>query len=276
MLEDARPRVLLTQRALRGSCRRLTRTAVRAAWTRGRPLDAPARHAAACSGACPRQPGLRHLHLRLHRPAQGRADRAPRRCAPACMAPATRTSARARRRCSSRPSPSTPPCCELWGPLLHGGRLVRASRRESRRRPGTRCAACSSGTRVTVAAPAPPACFAQLVDATEPRPAGAARTCISGGDGVSAPPRAPRRWSPLPRAGQPATAPPRPPSSPPATLLDAGRTAGRRRCPSAGPSPTPRLYVLDARPAAGARGRARRAVRRRRRPGARLPAAGRS
>ena len=54
------------------------------------------------------------------------------------------------------------------------------------------------------------------------------------------------------------------------------REEGRARCPSAGPSPTPRIHVLDAHLRAGARGRAGRAVHRRRAGGPRLPARARS
>ena len=67
---------------------------------------------------------LRHLHLGLHRQAQGRAGRAPARAA----------AARRPRRAASASAPTTCGRCstryafdfsvwELWGALLHGGRL---------------------------------------------------------------------------------------------------------------------------------------------------------
>ena len=121
----ARPRLLVTTRALR---RRAARRGPRrpcvledadAGSPGRRTAPAPRRHA--------RQPRLRHLHLGLHRPAQGRVHR--RTAASLRTRPAARDYAdfgARRAACSTRrPSPSTPPPSSSGAPLLHGARARR-------------------------------------------------------------------------------------------------------------------------------------------------------
>ena len=203
--------------------------------------EAPARpaHARAPRRAPPRQPRLRHLHLRLHRPAQGRVHRAPRRAAaPGAAASTTRTSAPSDTfLLHRRPSPSTPP-------------------------PARSGAACSTARRLVVFPPHAPGdvqelagavlrrhgvttlhltagLFTQLVDADLDGLRRVRQLLTRRRRRVRAP-RAPRRWRScrVPRA-RPATAPPRAPPSPRCHRMT--RRRGRwPPCPSAGPSPTPR------------------------------------
>ena len=105
----AAPPCSLTQRApaAAASCPRASASSASTLETS--PSRSP-RDAALAEAAAARQPRLRHLHLRLHRPAQGRRRPAPRRRPPASATPTTSALTRRRPRLlSSPPPPSTPP-----------------------------------------------------------------------------------------------------------------------------------------------------------------------
>ena len=77
MLDDAARAVLLTRRGARRSGSR-GRRAGSSAWTPTRERIAARARTRPPSGVTPGPPGVRHLHLREHRPAQGRDGGAPR------------------------------------------------------------------------------------------------------------------------------------------------------------------------------------------------------
>ncbi len=218
-----------------------------------------------------RQPRLRDLHLGLDRPAQGGGGPPPRRSSTACAAIGARLRLRPSGRRARRPprSASTSrsgrsslpllrrPAASIVPPRGGAGRraaLAAAARRERRH-----------GAAGDPARPGGRSCDAAL--AAEPP---ALRGCSCGGEAL---PREPGRAllaaARRPRAGQPL----RPDRDARSTshLLPLRRGAGdRRRCRSAGRSPTPASTCSTAALQPVPVGRAGRAVHRRRRPGARL------
>ena len=238
----------------------------RAAWTRdwdAIAARAPSRRPArACA---PDEPRLRHLHLGLHRPPKGvllthrglvqhrLACHARLRLRPRQPRPAVRLHRLRRLRLR-----------DLLGAAA-GGRHAGASPRARTLMPGAPLRPLLRAAEAITAA------HAHALGAGAARrptgPARAARRLISGGEALLR-----RAGGALRRQA--------------ARLLNAyGPTESHRlrhavaepvRCPASGipigrPFANARVYVLDARAAAGARGRARRAVHRRRGPGARLP-----
>ena len=223
----------------------------------------------------PGDPRLRHLHLRLDRPAQGRRGPAPRRRPPGARAPTTSSSARTTGWRRPRTARSTPPPSRSGARCSTARRLVGIARggassrpapwpRRSRRERRHACCSCTT------------ALFNQIA----PRGAGrASRRCaplLFGGergrprDG----PRGAARTA-RPSVCSTSTARPRRRRSPPGTGCDAvppGATVPIGR-------PIANGTALRARPPGCSRlpvGRAGRALPRRRRPGARLPRTGRS
>ena len=90
--------------------------------------------------------GVRHLHLRLHRRAQGGADRAPQRRAPVQRhGRVVRLRRRATCGRSSTPYAFDFSVWELWGALLYGGRAGASSRRGEPRPRGVPRAGAARG-----------------------------------------------------------------------------------------------------------------------------------
>ena len=228
----------------------------------------------------PEQPRLRHLHLGLHRPAQGRRRSRTARCRNRLALDARRYDVgRERRACSRRRRVSFD--VSVLRDLRPAARWARAwcwcaPRRQRDAdgllRPDRRSTASPSLHFAAVAAPR--AAGARRLDAPAARCAAwsrAARRCRPTL-------RGPRCWPALPAAPGcynrygPTEATDR--RRPAWTCRRGDRASAGAR--SAGRSPTPQVYVLDAAAAAGAAGRAGRALHRRRRPGARLPAPARA
>jgi hypothetical protein len=265
MLDDSRRAVLLTQGAARPSP--ATAPGVRRwcgrRWRPGSRREPAESRRAARVG--PDAPGVRDLHLRLHRPAQGGDERAPRVVQPAALdAGAVRLGAR---RVVLQKTPSqlrrlglgallaAPAARGWWWPAPDGTATPRMARRHRARHGDDH-------------APLRAVDAAEFVEARAGAAPAPLRTSFLRRRGAAA------------GAGAQASSPGRPARlhnlyGPTEAAVDVTcwRAAGRggRASPSAGRSRTPRLYVLDARAAAGARGRARRAVHRRRAGGARLP-----
>ena len=253
--------------ALRGRCRR--RAAVSALELCAERGVAAARTQPAAGGVAAGAPGVRHLHLGLHRPAQGRGgaargvgatlavagrrvrfgagDRVP------CRWPPSRSTSRSSRRCS--------PC---WAAARV--RVVAARARPDVPRLLEELAACTRAARRAGA-------MRRIVEEVRATPAGVLGIrgpAFVGGDAV--PPTCWRRCAAPSRRRMinVSTAPRRRPSSAPRT----GWAAKRRRgsADRRGRWATRALYVLDGAGGAGARvGVAGRAVPGRRRRGARLP-----
>ena len=271
MLEDARPAVLLTQRALlapappSGTARIVRSTGTLA--TRRCAADARARLASAAA----RQPRLRHLHLGLA-PAGPRACRSRTARVANFLAgmdatpPVTRATARG---CAVTRSPSTSPSWSCFWPLA--ARLLASWCSPTRARPTALAArgCCAEHGDHALAVHAVPGPWRCLLEAG------------SGGGLRSLQQMLVRRRGPaaelarelrqrVPGSLHQHVRPHRDHRLVASTDCRA-RSGPAARSPSAGRSPTPELYVLDAHAAAGAAGRARRAVHRRRGRGARLP-----
>ena len=276
MLDDAEARAAADHVGARRRCRtpcgrRQERPAAapRRARTAARRRTAPARPGG--PAADPRTPGLRHLHLRLHRPPEGRGRRPPQRgqpCrshAPDLIGPAAPygRAAAGRHAWSFAFDASWQPL--LW--LLDGTRCT-SSRRDPPR-PG-RLAGYRATHGSTSSRSRRPS-WPQLVAAgLTGRPHGCARARRRrrGGAGRA-----------VARAGRAAATEAYNLYGPTEATVDAAalRPATGDQRPAADRPPgraTRARYVLDARAAPGAAGRRRRAVPRRRRPGPRLPAAG--
>ena len=215
--------------------------------SRARPAPAPRRAG---------QPRLRHLHLRLDRPAQGRAWSR------------TRNVVRLFARDASAGSASAPDdvwtlfhsfafdfsVWEIWGALLHGGRLVVVPDAVSRspedfrellaRRAGRPC--CNQT----------PSAFRQLIAAERGRRAGDARAAlvIFGGEALelaSAARRGSTRHGDARRSWSTCTASPRPRCTSPTGRCGAADLAARRRAPIGRPIAGP--AAVRARRAAASR-----------------------
>ena len=213
----------------------------------------------------PGAPGVRHLHLGLHRPAQGRGRAPTRGLASFSAADVERPRGRGR-----RPGPavllaaaSTPRCWSCACRCPAGAALVVPPRGPLL---GEQLAEVLAAQRVTHAL-IPPAALADRAGRRDlpelPDPGrSAVRRC---------PAELVARWAP----GAPADQRVRPDRGDGVHLVDhwpsARGPAGRRRPPIGRPIANTRMYVLDARAAPGAGRRAGRAVRGRRRSGARLP-----
>ena len=207
-----------------------------------------------------RQPRLRHLHLGLHRPAQGRRASPHRgRRHASCTRHAARLRPGPRRRVAAVAASRFD--VSVWE--LFGAAAARRPRcvvlpRRGRQRPGARCAQLLERARASppctvVPSPAP----RQLAERRPEALRRALRSVLAGGEAAAR-----RRWRaraasawPHCQLHQRATAPPRPPSTPPPAA--AAATPRPRSVPSAGPSPTPSVYVLDAHLPARARRRRR-------------------
>ena len=268
------PLLLVDRRRWRERCRRDARDA--SASTPSCDGSAGERRARRSAAVEPDHPGLRHLHLGLDRPAEGRGGHARQR----------------RRGCSRRPQPGSASApddvwtlfhsyafdfsvWEIWGALLYGGRLVVVPYGVEPLAGATSTALLAT-ERVTVLNQTPSA-FRQLVAA-------------DGGDGGRAAARAAlgdlrrrgARAAPASRPGSSATATsargwstctasPRRRCTSPTGRCARRDLAGRRAARSAVPIPDLAVHLLDPRRPAGAGRRAGRDPRRRRRAGARLP-----
>ena len=217
-----------------------------------------------------RQPRLRDLHLGLDRPAQGRGGRRTAACVNLVAG-------------RGRPSASGPAAGVLAVRLAQLRRLgLRALRAAAAAAapvvpaPATSCCPAAAAaapllsvTQAITTRAAPP----MLALVPPERRCRGLRDGHLGGEALPAR-AASQRLGRRPAAAAQRLRPDRGHASA-ATWRPCAPT-GAAACRSAGRSPTRALYVLDARAAAGAGGRAGRAVHRRRGPGARLPAAGRS
>ena len=214
-------------------------------------------------GAGPARPRLRHLHLRLHRPAQGRGHRAPqRRGLPALGDRRRSTPGAAARACWSRPrSASTSRSSSSSRRSAAGGAVIVVGERAGA------AGDCRRATRVTLINTVPSA-IAELLRAggvpavgADGQPGGRAAAARAGAAACTQLGTVERRLQPLrPHRGH--------------HLLHLSRwcRGTGAAAPSAGRSPSTRAYVLDAGSQPVPVGVAGRAVPRRRRPGARLPA----
>ena len=230
------PSAHLARRAARRSRpRRAAAGRGRATLSRRSPTHASAR------GVAAGQPRLRHLHLGLHRPAQGRRHRAPQRR----RLPALGAAASSRPRSSQGVLAAT---SHLLRPLRLRALRARCTRGGSRRPGPQRPRTCAE-------LPAP----ARSVTARQHRPLRHGRSwCARAPCPASRAHGQPRRRGRCPppscdaglraaracSASSTSTAPPRPPPTPPAPLPPSDATVRPSHRPA--PSPTPRLYVLDA------------------------------
>ena len=237
------------------------------------PRSPPRRPRAACRADAPR---LRHLHLRLHRPPQGRDERPPRPSSTACSGCSRRYGLTPDGRASLQKTPFSfdVSVWEFFWPLLTGARLVLA-------RPGGHQDPALPGAADRRASASPPLHFVpsmlqafleepglERLHAPAPRGRAAAR-----------PSPATLRRAASQRAARRAAAQPLRPHRGRRRRHRTGRARrGRRRraVPIGRPDRQhPHLRPRRA-PAAGARRRAGRAVHRRRAAGPRLPATARS
>ena len=219
------------------------------------------------------RPRLRDLHLGLHRPAQGRAGRAPRpslnhlRWTSAALRLGPRRGvAAAVARCRFDAS-----VCEIWCCRWSTGAtvvLLPDARVASVRELGI----VAAPQRVTRSADARPrrSCCAQLLDARAP--AGrCARDAAHRRRGAAAPSSPQRLAAAAADRGSCNVYGPTEDRRSDAAYRGARRRPGGDRVPIGRPIANTRLYVLDRHLRAGAGRRARRALHRRRRRGARLP-----
>ena len=168
-----------------------------ARWTPVALDDVRAEIAAASAGGLPRSagdaraPGLRHLHLRLDRPAQGRGGAAPRPCAWPSRPRATPASTAARRVLQPVPAqPSTPRRWSCGAPCCRGGTAACCSPAQPRR-PAGLARAGASGTASPRSWLDLPALFAWSADARAGLARGV-RQSLCRRRGAAARPRAPR------------------------------------------------------------------------------------
>ncbi len=249
MLEDTGAAVLVAEESLAGQLpARAGLRDLRVELLRHAGCDPAARpRASPHAGLHParsRRSRLRHLHLRLDRPAEGGGGPAPRRRAPGALRPTTSSSARRTGWRSPRTARSTPPPSRSGARCSNGARLVGVER-ETLLVALAPSAPRSPATASSVAVPDHRPVH-QMAREQRPRGAGRVRAAPRPrrrrrGDRCRGRPRGAAR-APVRRICSTSTGRPRRPPSPPGSGWKPCRRG--RPCPSGGRSPTAPRYVL--------------------------------